>query len=85
LPELVSLPEARLEQSLPTFRAVTSFNNFLSQVISARFSPHAPATEPANNEVVAPAAAVPEKGVTGGPSDLVPEKGVTGGPSDLNA
>jgi hypothetical protein len=69
LPEPMSLPEARPEQSLPTFRAVTALNDFLSQVISARFSPHAPATEPANDEVVAPAA-VPEKGVTDDPSDL---------------
>ena len=69
LPEPVSLPEARPEQSLPTFRAVTNFNNFFSQVISARFSPHAPAAEPANNEVVAPAA-VPEMSVTDDPPDL---------------
>jgi hypothetical protein len=48
---------------------VTNFNHFFSQVISARFSPHAPAAEPANDEVVAPAA-VPEKGVTDDPSDL---------------
>ena len=69
LPEPVSLPEARPEQSLPTFRTVTNFNNFFSQVISARFSPHAPAAEPANNEVVAPAA-VPEMSVTDDPPDL---------------
>jgi len=69
MPEPVSLPEARPEQSLPTFGAVTTLNDFLSHVISARFSPHAPAAEPANDEVVAPAA-VPEKGVTDGPPDL---------------
>ena len=44
-------------------------NNFFSQVISARFSPHAPAAEPANNEVVAPAA-VPEMSATDDPPDL---------------
>jgi hypothetical protein len=52
-----------------TFRAMTNFSSFMSQVMTARFSPHAPATEPANQKVVAPAA-FPEESVTDNPPDL---------------
>ena len=78
LPEPAALPEARLEHSNPTSRAMTNmrerfvtgdFSNFFSQVMTARFPPDAPATELANQEVVAPAA-MPAESVTDDPPDL---------------
>jgi hypothetical protein len=69
LPEPTSLPDAIPELFLPTFRAMNNFSSFMSQVMTARFSPHAPATEPANQKVVAPAA-FPEESVTDNPPDL---------------
>ena len=78
LPEPAALPEARLEHSNPTSRAMTNmrerfvtgdFSNFFSQVMTARFPPDAPATELANQKVVAPAA-MPEESVTDDPPDL---------------
>jgi hypothetical protein len=77
-PAPAALPEARLEQPNPTSRAVTNirerfitgdFSNFFSQVMTARFPPDAPATELANQEVVAPAA-MPAESVTDDPPDL---------------
>ena len=69
LPEPAALPEARLEHSNPTFRAMTNFSSFMSQVFTARFPPDAPATEPANQKVVAPTA-MREESVTDDPPDL---------------
>ena len=63
LPEPASLPEPIPELFLPTFRAMTNFSNFFSQV--SNFSP----TEPANQTVVTPAA-MPEESVTDDPPDL---------------
>jgi hypothetical protein len=51
---------------------MTNFSSFMSQVMTARITPDAPATEPANQKVVAPTA-IPEESVTDDP------------PSDLNA
>ena len=52
----------------PTFRAMTNFSSFMSQVMTARFPPDATATEPANQKVVAPT--IPEESVTDDPPDL---------------
>ena len=48
---------------------MTNFSSFISQVMTARFSPDAPATEPIHKTVMAPAA-MPEESVTNDPPDL---------------
>jgi hypothetical protein len=48
---------------------MNNFSSFMSQVMTARFPTDAPATEPANQKVEAPAA-FPEESVTDDPPDL---------------
>ena len=69
LPEPAPLPEAIPEHSNPTLMTMTNFSSFISQVMTARFSPDAPATEPIHKTVMAPAA-MPEESVTNDPPDL---------------